>query len=68
MPADQSIGLPPNTSSVITEHYVIVNGRRKVIAETHHYVQRVQNPSRTWLPDPKLIVDGEDVYRLDPEA
>jgi hypothetical protein len=66
MPADQSRGLPPNTWTVMTEYCTYAKGKRQVIAITHQYVQRVANPTRTWQPDPKLVVDGDNVYTLDP--
>jgi len=50
----------------MTEYCTYAKGKRQVIAITHQYVQRVANPTRTWQPDPKLVVDGDNVYTLDP--
>jgi hypothetical protein len=65
MPADQSIGLPPNTVTIMTVYEEYRGGRRVAIAETHHYQQRGGGNFRT-RPDPKMIVTEEGKFILDP--
>jgi hypothetical protein len=65
-PADRSLGLPPQTMTIMTEYFRYEGGRRQLIAQTHHYQQRGIGGFRT-DPDPKKILDGDTLYVLAPD-
>ncbi len=64
-PADQSRGLRPDTFTVMLEYYQWIEGKRTFVAEVHQYQKRGIGGVQT-RHDPKQLVIGDALYKLDP--